>query len=224
MTSQSFNSEQHKHTTDQKAAADQSNTLLSSFDDQRPDTIAQAKTIDGINNSPKSIAQRQEQEQLFGNKDLAQAKMEEEDLLQGKFEAKPIQMDLEEEDLLQGKFASNTPVQKKSSNGIPEDVHSKLTATMGTDFSNVNVHTNSNQATQLNALAYTQGNDVHFAPGQFKPNTSQGQQLIGHEFAHVVQQAEGKVKPTVEVNGMPVNDDVGLESDADRIGDEVARM
>ena len=99
----------------------------------------------------------------------------------------------------------------------------KLESTLDSDFSNVNVHADSSQATQMGALAYAQGSDVHFAPGQFKPETSAGQKLIGHEFAHVVQQAEGRVKPTVEVNGMPVNDNKGLEQEADRMGDKVAR-
>ena len=44
------------------------------------------------------------------------------------------------------------------------------------------------------ALAYTQGTDIHFAPGQFEPDTSAGQQLLGHELTHVIQQAEGRVQ------------------------------
>jgi hypothetical protein len=39
----------------------------------------------------------------------------------------------------------------------------------GTDFSDVSIHENSDQATQIGALAYTQGSNVHFAPGQFEP-------------------------------------------------------
>lgn len=53
------------------------------------------------------------------------------------------------------------------------------------------VHQNSEMAKGAGALAYAQGNDVHFAPGQFKPETQQGRELIGHELAHVAQQREG---------------------------------
>lgn len=61
------------------------------------------------------------------------------------------------------------------------------------------------------------------APGQLKPDTTTGQQLLGHELAHVVQQAEGRVQPTTEVGGIAVNDDVGLEHEADVLGARAAR-
>jgi len=212
-----------------------------SFADNRSQTVNQAKLIDGINNSPKLVGQRKAQEAIFGNNSTAQlmgteeelmqgkfenpAQMmtEEEELMQGKFEA-PIQRMGEEEELMQGKFSNPPTIQKKASNGLPSDLNANLESTLNTDFSDVNIHTNSNDAVQMNALAYAQGTDVHFAPGQFKPNTSSGQKLIGHEFAHVVQQAEGRVKPTAEVNGMPVNDNKGLEGEADKIGDTISRL
>ncbi|MGK0363321.1 MAG: hypothetical protein ACI85O_000366 [Saprospiraceae bacterium] len=74
-----------------------------------------------------------------------------------------------------------------SSSAMPDEVHDKMENSFQSDFSNVNFHTNSHSATDVGALAYAQGNDVHFAPGQFKPNTQSGQELIGHELAHVVQ-------------------------------------
>ncbi len=52
------------------------------------------------------------------------------------------------------------------------------------DFSDVRIHENSTSAVSLNALAYTRGNDIHFAPGQYKPNTSHGQNMLGHELTH----------------------------------------
>ena len=73
-------------------------------------------------------------------------------------------------------------------------------------------------------LAYTQGTDIHFAPGQFKPDTSAGQQLLGHELTHVIQQAEGRVQPTTEVGGMAVNDDLSLEHEADVMGAKAASV
>jgi len=84
-----------------------------------------------------------------------------------------------------------------------------------TDFADVTVHANSNRATTVGALAYTQGNHLHFAPGQYAPGSSRGQELIGHELAHVVQQREGRVRATGTVEGVSVNDDKGLEHDAD---------
>lgn len=168
--------------------------------------------------------------QLADNRELsaAQAKMtgivqraeDEDDLLQGKFVA---QCDEEEDDLLQGKFEQ--PFQRKVENntGIPDDVKQRMEDSFGTDFSSVRVHPDSAKAPEVGALAYTQGTDIHFAPGQFKPDTSAGQQLLGHELTHVVQQAEGRVQPTTEIGGMPVNDNEGLEHEADILGAKAAR-
>lgn len=168
--------------------------------------------------------------QLSDNRELSavQAKMagivqraeDEDELLQGKFVA---QRDDDEEDLLQGMFAE--PVQRMAENqtGIPNDVKQCMEESFDTDFSNVRVHPDSSSAPEVGALAYTQGTDIHFAPGQFKPDTSAGRQLLGHELTHVVQQAEGRVQPTTEIGGMPVNDNESLEHEADVLGAKAAR-
>lgn len=168
--------------------------------------------------------------QLADNREFfaAQAKMtgivqraeDEDDLLQGKF---VVQRDEEEDDLLQGKFEQ--PLQRRVENntGIPDDVKQRMEDSFGTDFSSVRVHPDSAKAPEVGALAYTQGTDIHFAPGQFKPDTSAGQQLLGHELTHVVQQAEGRVQPTTEIGGIPVNDNEGLEHEADVLGAKAAR-
>jgi hypothetical protein len=106
--------------------------------------------------------------------------------------------------------------------GMPDSVKAKMEGSFGRDFSDVQIHANSGHAAQMGALAYAQGQDLHFAPGQFNPSTTQGQQLLGHELAHVVQQQENRVQPTTEVGGVPVNDDPGLESEADHLGARAA--
>ncbi len=125
-----------------------------------------------------------------------------------------------EEEELQMKSAA-PPVQRKGE-GMPEPVRAKMEQAFGTDFSDVRVHTG-NQAEQVGALAYAQGNDIHFAPGQYHPETSKGQELLGHELAHIVQQKQGRVKPTTEVNGVAVNDDPSLEREADQWGTKAAQ-
>lgn len=118
--------------------------------------------------------------------------------------------DKDDDELIQGKFDNQT--------GIPDMVKQRMEGSFGTDFSSVRVHPESSKAPEVGALAYTQGTDIHFAPGQFKPDTSAGQQLLGHELTHVIQQAEGRVQPTTEIGGMAVNDDAGLEREADLMG------
>lgn len=111
-----------------------------------------------------------------------------------------------------------------SPNSLPGGVQSKMEGALGADFSSVNIHTNSNQATNIGAQAYTQGNDVHFAPGKFDPSSQGGQELIGHELTHVVQQRQGRVQPTEQLgNGMGVNADKGLEGEADKMGAMAAK-
>jgi hypothetical protein len=65
----------------------------------------------------------------------------------------------------------------------------------GANLSGVRVHEGgaSQQASNaVGALAYTQGNDIHFAAGQYRPGTVDGDRLIAHELAHVVQQQGGR--------------------------------
>lgn len=106
---------------------------------------------------------------------------------------------------------------------MPQGMQMKMETALGSDFSNVNIHVNSEKASQIGALAYTQGSDIHFAKGQYAPESSRGQELLGHELTHIVQQREGKVQPTTEVKGMPVNDSHSLEQEADVMGRKAAQ-
>jgi outer membrane protein OmpA-like peptidoglycan-associated protein len=108
-----------------------------------------------------------------------------------------------------------------SSSKMPDSIQTKMESSFGTDFSDVNIHSNSNQAEDIGALAYTQGTDVHFAPGQYNPQSQKGQELLGHELTHVVQQKQGRVKPTTQAKGLPVNSDPGLEHEANMMGKNV---
>ena len=133
----------------------------------------------------------------------------------------------------QNTVSSPVPIQKKekgqissspgsSSKDVPPEVMSKMENTMGADFSSVKINKNSSSAQDVGALAYTKGNQIDFAPGQFNPNTTSGQELLGHELSHVVQQREGRVKPTEAINGMAVNSDPQLEKEADINGSKAA--
>ncbi|PJJ10309.1 uncharacterized protein DUF4157 [Flavobacterium sp. 1] len=63
----------------------------------------------------------------------------------------------------------------------------------GIDFSGVRIHTGS-QAVQmsreLNAQAFTVGNDVYFNEGKYNPNSESGRHLLAHELTHTVQQGD----------------------------------
>ena len=165
------------------------------------------------------VAQRmapEEEMPLQGKFDVAQrAAEDDEEPLQGRFEAVQRQAGPEEEEPLQGRFANGggTVAQAKSepnATGMPDHLKSGLESLSGMDMSAVRVHANSDRPAQLNAHAYAQGNDIHLAPGQ--------EQHLPHEAWHVVQQRQGRVQATTQVQGVGVNDDHSLESEADQMG------
>ncbi len=142
------------------------------------------------------------------------------ELLQGKFETAQREA-LDDEELLQGKFSDtaqraeaplstlNSPLSTNKT-GIPDPMKAGFENLSGFSFDDVRVHYNSPKPAQLQALAYTQGSEVHIAPGQEKH--------LGHELGHVVQQKQGRVQPTMQQQGVNVNDNEGLEREADVIG------
>ena len=74
----------------------------------------------------------------------------------------------------------------KNATGMPDTVKAEMEAAFEADFSNVRVHADSAKAVEVGAVAYTQGSHIHFAPGEYRPDSAQGKQLLEHELAHVV--------------------------------------
>jgi len=108
--------------------------------------------------------------------------------------------------------ALHQPLQKKENNtSLPDNLKSGIENLSGYSMDDVKVHFNSAKPAQLNAHAYAQGSDIHLASGQEKH--------LPHEAWHVVQQKQGRVKPTIQMKGnVKVNDDIGLEKEADVMG------
>ena len=104
------------------------------------------------------------------------------------------------------------PIQQKENNtGLPDNLKMGMENLSGMSLDDVKVHRNSDKPAQLQAHAYAQGTDIHLASGQEKH--------LPHEAWHVVQQKQGRVKPTMQMKGeMNVNDDTGLEKEADVMG------
>jgi|GEM_PF-6753313 len=118
---------------------------------------------------------------------------------------------------------SNEQSHEIASDKLPPTVQAKMENSFGEDFSDVSIHKDSPQSKELNAYAHTQGNDIHFAPGMYNPESQKGQELLGHELTHVVQQRQGRVQPTVQKKGININDDEGLEKEADEMGEKAAK-
>jgi len=82
---------------------------------------------------------------------------------------------------------------------------------MGDSFEDVEVHTGARAASacdDINAKAFTVGNNIAFNSGEYNPSSAEGQHVLAHELAHVRQQTGGAVS-------MLPKDDVQLEIDPD---------
>ena len=163
--------------------------------------------------------------QLEGDEDEVQMKsepnqlVEEEEPLQGKFE--PIQKKADIYPSQSKQINSENAVQRQqngeSSNqtGMPSHLKSGIENLSGYSMNDVKIHYNSDKPKQLHAHAYAQGTDIHIAPGQEKH--------LPHEAWHVAQQKQGRVQATRQMKtGPPVNDDKGLENEADLMGAKAA--
>lgn len=99
---------------------------------------------------------------------------------------------------------------KKNETGMPDNLKAGIEDLSGFSMDDVRVHYGSSKPAAVQAHAYTQGTDIHIAPGQ--------ERHLPHEAWHVAQQMAGRVQPTTEIGGMPVNDNAALEHEADVMG------
>ncbi|MFN7911619.1 MAG: DUF4157 domain-containing protein [Bacteroidota bacterium] len=106
---------------------------------------------------------------------------------------------------------------KTNTTGLPENLKSGIENLSGYSLDDVKVHYNSSKPAQLSAHAYAQGNQIHIAPGQ--------QKHLAHETWHVVQQKQGRVKPTKQLkSSVAINDNPALEKEADIMGNKALQL
>ena len=108
--------------------------------------------------------------------------------------------------------AQRAEAPRPNNTGMPDNLKAGIESLSGFSMDDVRVHYNSSKPATVQALAYTQGTDIHVAPGQEK--------CLPHEAWHVAQQMAGRVSPTTNINGMPVNDNAALEHEADVMGEK----
>ena len=102
-------------------------------------------------------------------------------------------------------------IKKENKTGMPDQLQSGIENLSGLSMDNVSVHYNSSKPAQLQAQAFTQGTEIHITPDQEKH--------LPHEAWHVVQQEQGRVRPTVQMNdNRAINNAQGLEKEADKMG------
>jgi hypothetical protein len=110
-----------------------------------------------------------------------------------------------------GGTPSPPQIQKKpNATGLPDRLKDGVENLSGLAMDDVRVHYNSPKPATVQAHAYAQGTDIHIAPGQ--------ERHLAHEAWHVVQQKQGRVKATPQMKDVAINDDAGLEAEADAMG------
>lgn len=166
-----------------------SNESAFQFVDNRPEAIQMRKLQEMANNSSK-VSQLRALQDMADNSPQAR-------------QAAQLQA------MADNHSAQQLPIQKKENNtGLPDALKSGIENLSGYSMDDVKVHPKSDKPAQLQAHAYAQGTDIHLGPGQEKH--------LPHEAWHVVQQKQGRVKPTMQMKGgVNVNDDKGLEKEAD---------
>lgn len=100
--------------------------------------------------------------------------------------------------------------------GLPEDIKAGIEALSGVSLDDVQVHYQSPKPVQMDASAYTQGTHIHLSAGQEKH--------LAHEAWHVVQQKQGRVKPTVETKKGGINDSDRLENEAEVMANKAQQI
>ncbi|MFT5780295.1 MAG: hypothetical protein ACI837_003256 [Crocinitomicaceae bacterium] len=110
------------------------------------------------------------------------------------------------------------PIQRKANRtGLPDTLKTGMENLSGYSLDDVKVHYNSPKPAQLQAHAYAQGSQIHLGSGQEKH--------LPHEAWHVVQQKQGRVRPTTQLKSkVNINDDAGLEKEADVMGAKALQM
>ena len=94
--------------------------------------------------------------------------------------------------------------------GLPDNLKFGMETISGISLDDVKVNYNSDKPSALGAHAFARGNEIHLGGGQEKH--------LSHEAWHVVQQKQGRVNSTQEINGTSINDDSALESEATKMG------
>ncbi len=77
---------------------------------------------------------------------------------------------------------------------LPDSERAFFEARFGRSFGAVRIHTDADAARaahRMSARAFTFGNDIAFANGEYRPGTTEGRRLLAHELTHTIQQRRG---------------------------------
>lgn len=96
--------------------------------------------------------------------------------------------------------ASVDHVLTRPGNQLEPELRKDMEHRFSDDFSQVRIHTGSEaaqSAREIQANAYTAGNQIVFGAGKYDPGTFEGKRLIAHELTHTIQQ-RGAEAPAIQ--------------------------
>lgn len=123
-----------------------------------------------------------------------------------------------------------SPALPSGGQGLAAPVRARMEGAFGHSFAGVRVHHDAaahHAAHSLHAHAFTVGQDVYFARGQYAPESRQGLRLLAHELSHTVQQRglSSSASPTAlqaDDGGFAIDPaDAPLEREADAAAERV---
>ena len=182
--------------------------------EQSHNQVTGASTFQFVDNRPEAISQRKLQEAADNSSQVSQLRAYQE---MGNNNSEIQQIALFQSNADNYTAQQQHPIQRKENNtGLPDKLKMGAENLSGISLDDVKVHRNSDKPAQLQAHAYAQGTDIHLASGQEKH--------LPHEAWHVVQQKQGRVKPTMQLKGkVNINTDRALENEADIMGSRAMR-
>jgi hypothetical protein len=130
------------------------------------------------------------------------------------FTAPPAQLRVALQAERKAAFRASVATAGSNRTGLPDGLKTGIEALSGISLADVRVHRNSSGPSGLGAEAFARGSEIHLAPGH--------EAHLPHEAWHVVQQKQGRVRPTLRWAGVPINDDGGLEREADAMAAKAA--
>ena len=104
-------------------------------------------------------------------------------------------------------------LQPSGGESMPEGPRRRMEGAFGRTFQEVRVHSDApahQSAQELSARAYTLGNHIYFARGQYQPGTPDGDHLLAHELTHVVQQGGMARRAQLKCAACAAEDKTGL--------------
>jgi len=121
-------------------------------------------------------------------------------------------------------------VGRRAGRPLPRAVRTRMERVFGHDFGHVRIHTDpsaARTAADLQARAFAVESEIFFGSGEWQPDSPQGQQLLAHELAHVVQADERRLPtpsgPGVQVSSPADQAEVQAEAVARKVVGELGR-